>query len=196
MKPLPDDALRHFVSQILRIPIYSAAHEKARLTQDTRVVFYADGYHAVRVFPILTEESATLIKDAYREEVEAIIARGDLDLVKQLPVSLEEMTNQTVRDINPAPVWRLEKLHETHSFIGGYELRALRYATDPVTRFPCVMMTYEREASPNLEVYLIGMPLSKEVDTTLRHIQMEEAKKMAAAAEDTSTIKTPSIATA
>jgi hypothetical protein len=181
VSPLNEEALRSFTNAIFRIPCYSAAHDDARLTQDSRIVYYAEGYHALRVFPILTEASAQLIKDAYREHVEEMIKKDGLEIVKQLPVSLEEMSNKTVREINPAPVWLLNKIHETHGMIGGYALKAMRYATDTVTRFPAVSMTYTRDNSPNIEVYLIGTVLSAAHDQTLRHIQMEEAKKMAAA---------------
>jgi uncharacterized protein YdaT len=179
MNPLNETALEAFVQQIFRIPIYSNAHEDARLTQDTRVIYFAEGYHAVRVFPILTDKSAEMIKEAYREEVQALVQAGELEIVKNLPVSLEDMAKQTARDINPAPVWRLEQVSQTHSEIGGYKLQAIRYATDTITRFPCVMLSYTRAESPAIEVYLIGRQLSAEYDKTLRVIQMDEAKKMA-----------------
>jgi hypothetical protein len=173
---LSDEALRSFVTELFRIPIYSAAHEKARLSQDTRVIWYAAGYYAVRVFPILTEESAKLIKESYRSAVEEMIAGGDLELVKQLPISLEDMAGQTVREMKATPVWRLENVPTTHKYIGGYELKAMRYAADPVTLFPCVMLTYEREKSANIEVYLIAASLTDAINKLLLAIQMAEDK--------------------
>ncbi len=179
MGPLTEEEIQQFISVIYKIPVYSFAHEEARLSSDARIVYYTEGYHAVRIFPILTEASLQLIKDAYRGEVEEMIRAGEMEMVKNLPVSLEEMSTHTVRDVNPTAVWRLETVTKDFAQIGPYALKAMRYATDPVTRFPSVSMTYEADGKPNMEVYLIGTLLTPQVDTLLRAIQISEASKTA-----------------